>query len=55
MRRNSVGVLNVHERIRLYYGKEYGLTFESTRGAGTEVEIHIPYEKGEGETYGSET
>lgn len=47
MRRNSVGVLNVHERIRLYHGKEYGLTFESIPGSGTMVEIHLPYEKGE--------
>lgn len=56
MRRNSVGVLNVHERIRLYYGKEYGLTFESIRDVGTKVEIHLPYTKGEaGETYGSDS
>ena len=47
MRRNSVGVLNVHERIRLYHGKEYGLSFESSPGVGTMVKIHLPYEKGE--------
>ena len=47
MRRNSVGVLNVHERIQLYHGKEYGLTYKSSPGVGTEVEIHLPYEKGE--------
>lgn len=46
-RKNSVGVRNVHERIRLYYGKEYGLTFESQKGVGTKVEIHIPYEREE--------
>lgn len=56
MRRNSVGVLNVHERIRLYYGKNYGLSFESRTGVGTKVEIHIPYERGEGgETYDGES
>ena len=54
-RKNSVGVLNVHERIRLYYGKDYGLTFESAEGEGTKVEIHIPYEKGQtGDAYGNE-
>ena len=54
-KRNSVGVLNVHERIRLYYGKEYGLTFESASGVGTKVEIHIPYmEAKTGEAYGNE-
>ena len=44
-KRNSVGVLNVHERLHLYYGQEYGLTFESEWGVGTTVEIHIPYEQ----------
>lgn len=41
-RRNSVGVLNVHRRIRLYYGVEYGLSFESEKGRGTTVTIHLP-------------
>ena len=45
-RRNGVGVLNVHERIQLYYGKEYGLKFHSEEGFGTTVEIHIPWEEG---------
>lgn len=47
-KRNGVGVLNVHERLRLYYGQKYGLTFESEWGIGTRVEIHIPYEEEEG-------
>ena len=39
----------------MYYGKEYGLTFESVEGMGTKVEIHIPYmEAKTGETDGSE-
>lgn len=41
-RKNGVGVLNVHRRIRLYYGGEYGLSFESTKGEGTCVSIHLP-------------
>ncbi len=41
-RKNSVGVLNVHRRIRLYYGIEYGLSFESEKGRGTTVTIHLP-------------
>ena len=45
-RRNGVGVLNVHERIQLYYGKEYGLKFSSEEGLGTTVEVHIPWEEG---------
>lgn len=45
-RKNGVGVLNVHERIQLYYGKEYGLVFKSEFGRGTSVEIHIPWKEG---------
>ena len=41
-RKNGVGVLNVHRRIRLYYGGEYGLSFESKEGKGTCVSIHLP-------------
>lgn len=41
-RKNGVGVLNVHRRIRLYYGGEYGLSFESEEGKGTCVSIHLP-------------
>ncbi len=46
IRKNGVGVLNVHERIQLYYGKDYGLRFYSVPGEGTSVEVHIPYEEG---------
>lgn len=36
------GVKNVVERIHLYYGEEYGVTFESWPGQGTKVTIRIP-------------
>lgn len=38
----SVGILNVHQRIQTYYGKEYGLTAESRKGSGTVISIRIP-------------
>lgn len=38
----GVGVLNVHNRLQLYFGKEYGLSFESEVGVGTKVTIRIP-------------
>ncbi|MFU1793817.1 sensor histidine kinase [Paenibacillus azoreducens] len=47
---SGVGVRNVHERIRLYYGKNYGLSFESELEAGTTVTITLPVETGDGET-----
>jgi Predicted signal transduction protein with a C-terminal ATPase domain len=40
--RKSVGVLNVHKRIQLSYGTEYGLSFQSERGSGTTVSIYLP-------------
>ena len=45
-RKNGVGVLNVHERIQLYYGPEYGLRFFSEPNHGTTVEVHIPWMEG---------
>lgn len=40
--KRSIGIKNVHSRIVLYYGPEYGLTFESQEGTGTTVRITIP-------------
>ncbi len=39
---SGVGLLNVHKRIQLRYGEEYGLTIESQPDEGTKVTIHIP-------------
>lgn len=41
-RSNGVGVNNVNERIRLYYGADCGLRFKSRPGMGTRAEIRIP-------------
>lgn len=38
------GLYNVHRRIVLLYGDEYGITIESSLGIGTDVKITIPYE-----------
>lgn len=35
------GVKNVHQRMQLYYGPEYGLTFHSTKGMGTYVLLKV--------------
>jgi len=39
---SGVGVRNVQDRIRLYFGSEYGVRYESTPGAGTTAIIRIP-------------
>lgn len=36
------GLANVNERIRMYFGEEYGLSVVSHKGRGTVVEIRIP-------------
>ncbi|WP_337102612.1 sensor histidine kinase [Paenibacillus sp. YIM B09110] len=38
----GIGLRNVHERIRLNYGEEYGLQIESEREEGTIVYIWLP-------------
>jgi len=35
------GIANVNERIKLYYGNECGLTFQSIQGQGTSVTVKI--------------
>lgn len=35
------GVKNVHQRVRLYYGPAYGLSYHSTKGMGTYVILRI--------------
>lgn len=39
---HSVGMANVHNRIRLNYGEGYGLTLESIKGIGTTITLLMP-------------
>ena len=41
-RGSGIGVKNVNERIRLYFGNEYGLSIESEPDEGTTIRIHLP-------------
>ena len=36
------GLANVNERIRMYFGTEYGMKISSQKGKGTIVEVTIP-------------
>lgn len=38
----GMGLRNVHQRLRLYFGEEYGLSFNSVVGKGTTATITIP-------------
>lgn len=53
-KRGRVGVYNVHNRLQLYYGPEYGLFYRSRMGIGTTVSITIPnpeWKEAEDETF----
>lgn len=39
---SSFGVCNVNDRLKLYYGQEFGLAYESKEGEGTIVSITLP-------------
>ncbi|MHA6260785.1 cache domain-containing sensor histidine kinase [Sporosarcina sp. CAU 1771] len=44
MKLGGVGIKNVDERIKIYYGESYGITIDSINGKGTIVSIRIPQE-----------
>lgn len=38
----GIGLLNIHNRIRLFYGNEYGITIDSDRESGTKITLRMP-------------
>ena len=42
---SGIGVNNVNERIKLYFGNEYGLRFESSIEKGTTAYVYLPHLK----------
>jgi two-component system sensor histidine kinase YesM len=42
---NGYGITNVNQRIKLYYGQEYGLVIESEYLHGTRVSLVIPFQR----------
>ena len=42
---DSFGLANVNQRIKYYYGEEYGLEIESEENIGTEATIRLPAKK----------
>jgi len=46
-RAEGYGIYNVNERLRLFYGEEYGLFYESEEGQWTKATLKLPLDKGE--------
>lgn len=44
-RGSNIAVYNIHNRLKLLYGENYGLHYESTEGKGCEVTLRIPMQK----------
>ena len=40
--KSGIGIKNVNDRVRIYFGEEYGVTISSEPDVGTKVEIRIP-------------
>ena len=41
----TIGIFNVLNRIRIYFGQEYGLTVDSMEGIGTTITIRLPLQR----------
>lgn len=39
----SIGLYNINQRIKLFYGKPYGLTLDSRKDNGTTITLSLPY------------
>ena len=48
-RGSGIGVKNVNERIKLYFGEDYGLKIDSEPDVGTTIIIHLPAKRYEEE------
>ncbi|MHA6529361.1 sensor histidine kinase [Paenibacillus sp. BAC0078] len=43
---SGFGLQNVHQRLQLYFGEEYGIRLDSTEGIGTQIRVRIPKNRG---------
>ena len=47
---HGIGVSNVQKRLQIYFGKEYGLNFDSVPGQFTMATVRMPLQRESGET-----
>ena len=50
---SNTGLLNVHLRMKLYFGQAYSMDIQSEMGKGTDIRLVIPYWKEGMECIGS--
>ena len=41
-KKESIGLYNINQRVKLCYGTEYGMTIDSERERGTVITLHLP-------------
>lgn len=41
-KKESIGLYNINQRVKLCYGAEYGMTIDSERERGTVITLHLP-------------
>lgn len=41
-KKESIGLYNINQRVKLCYGDAYGMTIESARDVGTTIALHLP-------------
>lgn len=46
-RQGGIALVNVHSRIQMIFGGQFGIIFSSVGGCGTQVEMTLPYRVGE--------
>lgn len=42
---SGIGLRNIHERLKLFYGQEFGLSIDSRKGGFTRVQLKLPYRR----------
>ncbi|WP_271712430.1 sensor histidine kinase [Anaeromicropila herbilytica] len=40
--KSSIGLYNINQRIKLFYGRDYGIKIQSNDGEGTKVSLNLP-------------
>lgn len=41
-KKESIGLYNINQRVKLCYGSMYGMTIDSERDRGTTITLHLP-------------